>query len=68
MAAQLGSGPAWVNTHPALSPGQPFGGFEQSGLGVENGPWGLAESSEHQVVHRSKVDNGLKEGTANVVS
>ena len=54
VAAQLECGTAWVNTHLALSPQQPFGGFKWSGIGVENGPWGLAEFSEFQVVHRSK--------------
>jgi hypothetical protein len=51
---QLECGTAWVNTHLALAPHQPFGGFKRSGLGVENGPWGLAEFSELQVVHRKK--------------
>jgi acyl-CoA reductase-like NAD-dependent aldehyde dehydrogenase len=46
VAAQLECGTAWVNTHLALAPNQPFGGFKWSGLGVENGPWGLAEFSE----------------------
>jgi acyl-CoA reductase-like NAD-dependent aldehyde dehydrogenase len=53
VAGRLECGTAWVNTHLALSPQQPFGGFKWSGLGVENGPWGLAEFSEVQVVHRS---------------
>jgi len=35
---QLECGTAWVNTHLALAPHQPFGGFKRSGLGVENGP------------------------------
>ena len=68
MAAQLECGTAWVNTHLALAPQQPFGGFKWSGIGVENGPWGLAEFSEHQVVYRSKTDNGLNATTASVVS
>jgi acyl-CoA reductase-like NAD-dependent aldehyde dehydrogenase len=55
VAAQLECGTAWVNTHLALSPQQPFGGFKWSGIGVENGPWGLAEFCELQVVHRSKA-------------
>jgi acyl-CoA reductase-like NAD-dependent aldehyde dehydrogenase len=55
VAARLECGTAWVNTHLALSPNQPFGGFKWSGLGVENGPWGLSEFSEIQVVHRSKA-------------
>ena len=54
VAAQLECGTAWVNTHIALAPQQPFGGFKWSGIGVENGPWGLAEFTEIQVVHRSK--------------
>jgi acyl-CoA reductase-like NAD-dependent aldehyde dehydrogenase len=55
VAQRLECGTAWVNTHLALSPHQPFGGFKWSGLGVENGPWGLAEFTEVQVVHRSKT-------------
>jgi acyl-CoA reductase-like NAD-dependent aldehyde dehydrogenase len=55
VAGRLECGTAWINTHLALSPQQPFGGFKWSGLGVENGPWGLAEFSEVQVVHRSKA-------------
>ena len=55
IAAQLECGTAWVNTHLALAPHQPFGGFKWSGLGVENGALGLAEFSEFQVVHRSKA-------------
>jgi acyl-CoA reductase-like NAD-dependent aldehyde dehydrogenase len=55
VAGQLECGTAWVNTHLALAPQQPFGGFKWSGLGVENGPWGLAEFTELQVVHRSKT-------------
>ena len=68
VAAQLECGTAWINTHLALSPQQPFGGFKWSGIGVENGPWGLAEFSEFQVVHRSKADNGLNINTASLLS
>jgi acyl-CoA reductase-like NAD-dependent aldehyde dehydrogenase len=68
VAAQLECGTAWVNTHLALSPEQPFGGFKWSGIGVENGPWGLAEFSEFQVVHRSKAENGLNLNTASLLS
>jgi acyl-CoA reductase-like NAD-dependent aldehyde dehydrogenase len=68
VAAQLECGTAWVNTHLALAPQQPFGGFKWSGIGVENGPWGLAEFCEFQVVHRSKVANGLNAGTASLLS
>ena len=58
VAAQLECGTAWVNTHLALSPQQPFGGFKWSGVGVENGPWGLAEFTEFQAMHLSKASMG----------
>jgi acyl-CoA reductase-like NAD-dependent aldehyde dehydrogenase len=54
VAAQLECGTSWVNAHLALAPHQPFGGFKWSGLGVENGPWGLAAFTEIQVQHRPK--------------
>jgi acyl-CoA reductase-like NAD-dependent aldehyde dehydrogenase len=68
VAAQLECGTAWVNTHLALSPEQPFGGFKWSGIGVENGPWGLAEFTEFQVVHRSKAADGLNINTAGLLA
>ncbi len=55
VASKLECGTAWVNAHLALAPHQPFGGFKWSGLGVENGPWGLAAFTEIQVQYRSKV-------------
>ncbi|HEV3282447.1 MAG TPA: aldehyde dehydrogenase family protein [Acidimicrobiales bacterium] len=55
VAGRLECGTAWINTHLALAPQQPFGGFKWSGVGVENGPWGLAEFTELQAVHRSRV-------------
>ena len=42
------------NTHLALAPHQPFGGFKWSGVGVENGPWGLYGCTELQVLHRAE--------------
>ena len=54
VAARLECGTAWVNTHLANAPHQPFGGFKWSGIGVENGLWGLDEFSELQVVHRAR--------------
>jgi acyl-CoA reductase-like NAD-dependent aldehyde dehydrogenase len=68
VAGRLECGTAWVNTHLALSPQQPFGGFKWSGLGVENGPWGLAEFTEVQAVHRSKGTDGLNINTGGLVS
>ena len=54
VAAELECGTVWVNTHMANAPHQPFGGFKWSGIGVENGLWGLDEFSELQVLHRAK--------------
>ncbi|MFI6323024.1 aldehyde dehydrogenase family protein [Nonomuraea sp. NPDC050556] len=54
VAERLECGTAWVNTHLALSPGQPFGGFKWSGVGVENGTWGLLGFTELQVIHRAR--------------
>jgi acyl-CoA reductase-like NAD-dependent aldehyde dehydrogenase len=68
IAGRLECGTAWVNTHLALGPQQPFGGFKWSGVGVENGPWGLAEFSEIQVVYRSKGADGLNLNTGGLVS
>jgi acyl-CoA reductase-like NAD-dependent aldehyde dehydrogenase len=55
VAARLECGTAWANTHLALAPHQPFGGAKWSGIGVENGPWGLYGFTELQVLHRSKL-------------
>jgi acyl-CoA reductase-like NAD-dependent aldehyde dehydrogenase len=68
VAARLECGTAWVNTHLALAPHQPFGGCKWSGIGLENGPWGLSEFTEYQVVHRSKAANGLNANTARLLS
>jgi acyl-CoA reductase-like NAD-dependent aldehyde dehydrogenase len=54
VAAQLECGTAWVNDHLVLGPHQPFGGAKWSGIGVENGPWGLYGFTELQVVYRAK--------------
>lgn len=54
VAERLECGTAWVNAHVQLGPHQPFGGFKWSGLGVENGPWGLAGFTEIQVQYRAK--------------
>jgi acyl-CoA reductase-like NAD-dependent aldehyde dehydrogenase len=55
VASQLDCGTAWVNTHIALAPHQPFGGAKWSGIGVENGPWGLYGFTELQVLYRAKA-------------
>ena len=68
VAGQLECGTAWVNTHLALGPSQPFGGFKWSGVGIENGPWGLSEFSEIQAVHRSRTADGLNIGISGIYS
>jgi acyl-CoA reductase-like NAD-dependent aldehyde dehydrogenase len=55
VADQLECGTAWINAHIALAPHQPFGGFKWSGVGVENGPWGLSAFTEIQVRYQSKL-------------
>ena len=51
VAGQLECGSAWVNQHMAVTPFLPFGGAKWSGIGVENGPWGLLGFTEIQVVN-----------------
>ncbi|MCR9095205.1 MAG: aldehyde dehydrogenase family protein [bacterium] len=54
MAGRLETGSAWVNQHFNLSPFLPFGGVKESGMGVENGSWGLAEFTSSQVLNIKK--------------
>ncbi len=55
VARELECGSAWVNQHLAIAPNLPFGGAKWSGIGVENGPWGLLGFTEIQVVNVAKV-------------
>ena len=55
VADRLECGTAWVNSHLALAPHQPFGGFKWSGIGTENGPTGLTSFTEIQVRYQSKL-------------
>jgi len=55
VARQLECGSAWVNQHLAIAPNLPFGGAKWSGIGVENGPWGLLAFTEIQVVNVAKA-------------
>jgi len=54
IAGRLECGTAWVNTHLMQGPGQPFGGIKWSGIGVENGPWGLAGFYNLQTLYRAR--------------
>ena len=54
VAERLESGTVWVNSHFALSPDVPFGGWKQSGFGVEFGREGVLEFTRQQVVNVRK--------------
>ncbi len=54
LARRLECGTGWVNQHLNLVPNAPFGGSKWSGIGYENGPWGLAAFTEYQVVNIAK--------------
>ena len=54
VARQLECGTAWVNQHLNILPHAPFGGAKWSGIGVENGPWGLLGFTEIQTVNVAK--------------
>jgi acyl-CoA reductase-like NAD-dependent aldehyde dehydrogenase len=55
VAARLECGTAWVNQHLDILPTAPFGGAKWSGIGVENGRWGLLGFSETQVIDINKA-------------
>jgi acyl-CoA reductase-like NAD-dependent aldehyde dehydrogenase len=51
VAERLECGTAWVNQHLQIGPYAPFGGVKWSGIGRENGRWGIEEFWELQVVN-----------------
>ena len=55
IAERLESGTVWVNTHFALAPDVPFGGWKQSGVGVEFGREGVLEFTRQQVMNVKKA-------------
>ena len=51
VAAQIDAGQVSINVHAGgVRPHLPFGGHKSSGVGVENGPWGLYSFTELQVI------------------
>jgi acyl-CoA reductase-like NAD-dependent aldehyde dehydrogenase len=58
VAGRLECGTAWVNQHLAIVPFAPFGGAKWSGIGVENGKWGLLGFTEIQTVNVAKKPAG----------
>jgi acyl-CoA reductase-like NAD-dependent aldehyde dehydrogenase len=51
VADQLEAGTVWVNDWHMVSAAYPFGGFKQSGLGRELGPYALDEYTEEKFIH-----------------
>lgn len=54
MAARIEAGSVWINHHMAKKADAPFGGFKESGVGVENTELGLAEFTNVQVIRLPK--------------
>lgn len=54
LAGRLDCGTAWVNQHLQIIPHAPFGGAKWSGIGVENGPWGLYGFTETRTINIAK--------------
>lgn len=52
VALELDCGQVNVNTHGSAQPHLPFAGHKWSGIGVMNGPWGLNEYTDIQVLSR----------------
>jgi len=55
LASRLECGTGWVNQHLNLTPFAPFGGCKWSGIGYENGRWGLNSFTELQVINVAKT-------------
>lgn len=56
IARQLQTGTVWINDWHLINGLAPFGGFKQSGIGRELGPYGLLEYTEVKHIH---VDQGI---------
>ncbi len=50
IADRLESGTVWINMHMMPNPAAPFGGWKWSGVGVENGIWGLTGFTDLQTL------------------
>lgn len=55
VARKIAAGTTWVNAHLYLLPNLPFGGVKWSGIGSENGIWGLHEFTDKHVVYQNLV-------------
>jgi len=52
LARRLRAGVVWVNTYSELDSTFPFGGYKQSGIGRELGPYGLHEFQQTKAIQR----------------
>ena len=57
--ARLRAGTVWINDYHLFSAAAPFGGYKQSGVGRELGPWGLYEYLQTKYV---RVDQTPDQG------
>jgi len=55
LVTRLDCGTGWVNQHLAIRPDAPFGGSKWSGVGYENGPYGLAAYTQLQTVNTAPL-------------
>ena len=53
VAAAMRTGTVWINDYHMITPGQPFGGYKQSGVGRELGEYGYNEYRQIKHVWRS---------------
>jgi acyl-CoA reductase-like NAD-dependent aldehyde dehydrogenase len=44
-------GTSWINAHAVTTPSAPFAGAKSSGLGIENGVWGMYEFTQIHTIH-----------------
>ena len=56
VANDLKAGNIWINTFNALPPGQPFGGYDQSGIGREGGHETLREYMQTKSITRPREE------------
>jgi acyl-CoA reductase-like NAD-dependent aldehyde dehydrogenase len=59
VAAGMRTGTVWVNDYHMITPGQPFGGYKQSGIGRELGDYGYNEY--RQIKHVWENTSGSKD-------
>ncbi len=55
VAKRLRAGTVWINDWHLLSPAAPHGGYKQSGVGREFGPWGISEYLQVKYVRVDQV-------------